>query len=314
MPSTPPMPDAADALAATAGPPAGTAAPAMVRIMLRLAYDGSGFSGWAVQPGRRTIQGCLEEALQLLFRRPVRTTVAGRTDAGVHARGQVVHFDLTDAEYRALPRGKNLTADEALLRRVRGVVSRIGGEVFVHEARAAAPGFDARFSALWRRYTYRIADGQERWDPLTRGTTLWHPHELDAELLNAEASSALGRHDFLSYCRPKDFATTIRTLEGFSFNRRDDGILVASLQADAFCHNMVRTLIGAVLRVADGEEAPGWIDRRIAEPVRDHRTRLAAPHPLVLEEVAYPDDWALAERAESTRARRRPEDVGQRGK
>ncbi|MGP9615419.1 tRNA pseudouridine synthase A [Arthrobacter sp. AOP36-A1-22] len=276
---------------------------------MRLAYDGSGFSGWATQPGRRTVQGSLEEALELLFRRPVRTTVAGRTDAGVHARGQVAHFDLTEAEYRALPRGKNLTEDQALLRRIRGVTSRIGGEVFVHEARAAATGFDARFSALWRRYSYRIADGQHRWDPLTRSTTLWHPWELDQEILNAEVQVAVGRHDFLSYCRPKDFATTIRTLEEFCFVRKDDGILVASLRADAFCHNMVRTLIGAVLRVGDGQEEAGWIQRRLTEPVRDHRTRMAAPHPLVLEEVAYPDDNQLAFRAEATRARRRPEDI-----
>ncbi|MGP5219286.1 tRNA pseudouridine synthase A [Arthrobacter rhombi] len=288
---------------------ANTVEPATVRIRLRLAYDGSSFSGWATQPGRRTVQGSLEEALGLLFRRDVRTTVAGRTDAGVHARGQVAHFDLTEAEYRALPRGKNLTEDEALLRRVRGVTSRIGGEVFVHEARAAADGFDARFSALWRRYSYRIADGQHRWDPLTRSMTLWHPRELDPGLLNAEAQVALGRHDFLSYCRPKNFATTIRTLEAFTFTRAEDGILVASLQADAFCHNMVRTLIGAVLRVGDGEEAPGWVERRIAEPIRDHRTRMAAPHPLVLEQVAYPEDDQLGLRAETTRARRRPEDL-----
>ncbi|MDN6299213.1 MAG: tRNA pseudouridine synthase A [Micrococcaceae bacterium] len=288
---------------------ANTSEPATVRILLRLAYDGSGFSGWATQPGRRTVQGSLEEALGLLFRRPVRTTVAGRTDAGVHARGQVAHFDLTEAEYRALPRGKNLSEDEALLRRLRGVTSRIGGEVFVHEARAAAVGFDARFSALWRRYSYRIADGQHRWDPLTRSMTLWHPRELDPGLLNTEAQVALGRHDFLSYCRPKNFATTIRTLEAFTFTRAEDGTLVASLQADAFCHNMVRTLIGAVLRVGDGEEAPGWVERRIAEPIRDHRTRMAAPHPLVLEQVAYPEDDQLGLRAETTRARRRPEDL-----
>ncbi|WP_417217498.1 tRNA pseudouridine synthase A [Arthrobacter sp.] len=297
-------------MAATSAIDASTSEPATVRIRLRLAYDGSAFSGWAVQPGRRTVQGSLEDVLALLFRRPVRTTVAGRTDAGVHARGQVAHFDLTEAEYRALPRGKDLTEDEALLRRVRGVSTRIGGDVFVHEAQAAAPGFDARFSALWRRYTYRIADGPALWDPLTRATTLWHPNALDPLQLNAEAQAAIGRHDFLSYCRPKDFATTIRTLEEFSFARHDDGILVANLRADAFCHNMVRTLIGAVLRVGDGQEQPGWIGHRLAAPLRDHRTRMAAPHPLVLEEVAYPPDHQLAERAESTRARRRPEDIG----
>jgi tRNA pseudouridine38-40 synthase len=290
-------------------PDASTAEPATVRIRMVLAYDGAGFSGWAVQPGRRTVQGELEEALALLFRRPMRTVVAGRTDAGVHARGQVVHFDLTPAEYGSLPRGKDLEPDTALLRRVRGVTSRIGGAVFVHEAAAAAPGFDARFSALWRRYSYRIADGPDLWDPLSRSTTLWHRTPLELELLNAEAAAMVGRHDFLSYCKPRAHATTIRTLEEFSFTRGDDGALVARLRADAFCHNMVRTLIGSVLWVGDGDQVPGWMARRLAEKVRDAKTRLAAPHPLVLEEVAYPDDAELGARAELTRARRQVEDV-----
>ncbi|MGJ9404137.1 tRNA pseudouridine synthase A [Arthrobacter sp. KK5.5] len=301
------------ALAGVSVPDSTTPEPATVRIRLTLAYDGSGFSGWAVQPGRRTVQGALEEALALLFRRPVRTAVAGRTDAGVHARGQVVHFDLTPAEFAGLPRGKDVAPETALLRRVRGVVSRIGGAVVVHAAGVAPAGFDARFSALWRRYSYRIADGEERWDPLTRNDTLWHPRALDADVLNAEARAMTGRHDFLSFCKPRERATTIRTLEEFGFARGEDGILVAHLRADAFCHNMVRALIGAALMVADGRQPAGWMEARLGERVRDAKSFLSAPHPLVLEEVAYPHDAGVADRAELTRARRRPDDVGRLG-
>lgn len=309
----PPASEHPHALAGVSVPDASTAEPASVRIRLTVAYDGSAFSGWAIQPGRRTVQGALEEALALLFRRPVRTVVAGRTDAGVHARGQVVHFDITEAEFAALPRGKDMAPEVALLRRVRGVVSRIGGSVVVHAAGLAPTGFDARFSALWRRYSYRIADGEERWDPLTRNDTLWHPRPLDIAALNAEATSMTGRHDFLSFCKPRERATTIRTLEQFAFSRGEDGIIVAHLRADAFCHNMVRALIGAALMVADGRQPVGWMERRLGERVRDAKSFLSAPHPLVLEEVAYPEDGAVADRAELTRARRQPHDVGRLG-
>ena len=146
-----------------------------LRIRLDLAYDGGPFSGWAVQPGLRTVQGTLEEALALLIRRPVRVTVAGRTDAGVHARGQVVHLDLTEAEWLGLNRGAELDPAVALLRRLRGALSRglgdLTGAIEVHKVSIAPEGFDARFSALWRRYSYRIADGPPsgtRWAALPR--------------------------------------------------------------------------------------------------------------------------------------------------
>lgn len=284
--------------------------PALVRIKVLLAYDGSEFSGWAIQPGRDTVQGRLEEGLALLLRRPVRTTVAGRTDAGVHARGQVVHFDLTEDEVGGLSRGRDIEPMRSLVRRLRGVLHRHGHAILVRAAEFAPPGFDARFSALWRRYTYRIADGPDRWDPLTRRTTLWHPEPVDADVLNAEAASLLGRHDFLAFCKPRDGATTIRTLTDYRFERGSDGGLTAHVRADAFCHNMVRALIGAALRVGDGREQAGWLAERLESGVRDAKSLLAAPHPLVLEEVAYPGDAAeLAARAEQTRARRKAEDV-----
>ena len=279
-----------------------------LRIRLDVSYDGGPFSGWALQPGLRTVQGVLEEALQLLLRRPVRVTVAGRTDAGVHARGQVVHLDVTEAEWLGLPRGHELDPAVALLRRIRGALSRglgdLTGAVEVHRASVAPPGFDARFSALWRRYSYRIADGPALWDPLGRYSTLWHKNPLDVSLLNQGAAHLLGLQDFLAFCKPREGATTIRELQRFEFTRAEDGVIVATVQADAFCHNMVRALVGSALYVGEGAEEPGWLHERLLAKKRDARSVLAAPHPLVLEEVAYPSDDELLARAELTRARR----------
>ena len=273
-----------------------------------ISYDGGPFSGWALQPGLRTVQGVLEEALQLLLRRPVRVTVAGRTDAGVHARGQVVHLDVTEAEWLGLPRGHELDPAVALLRRIRGALSRglgeLTGAVEVHRASLAPAGFDARFSALWRRYSYRIADGPALWDPLGRYSTLWHKNALDVSLLNEGARQLLGLQDFLAFCKPREGATTIRELQRFEFTRAEDGVIVATVQADAFCHNMVRALVGSALYVGEGAEEPGWLHERLLAKKRDARSVLAAPHPLVLEEVAYPSDDELLARAELTRARR----------
>lgn len=279
-----------------------------LRIRLDLAYDGGPFSGWALQPGLRTVQGTLETALELLVRRPVRVTVAGRTDAGVHARGQVVHLDLTEAEWLGLNRGAELDPAVALLRRLRGALSRglgdLTGAIVVHKVSMAPEGFDARFSALWRRYSYRIADGPALWDPLGRYDTLWHKSPLDVDLLNEGASKLLGLQNFLSYCKPREGSTTIRDLQRFEFARGEDGVIVAMVQADAFCHNMVRALVGSALYVGEGLEPPGWLHERLLMKKRDARSVLAAPHPLVLEEVAYPSDGELLARAELTRALR----------
>ncbi|MFE4197488.1 tRNA pseudouridine(38-40) synthase TruA [Paenarthrobacter sp. NPDC056912] len=279
-----------------------------LRVRLDLSYDGGPFSGWALQPGLRTVQGALEEALALLLQRAVRVTVAGRTDAGVHARGQVVHLDLTEAEWLSLPRGHELDPAVALLRRLRGALSRILGDhtgaVEVHDAVLAPEGFDARFSALWRRYSYRIADGPARWDPVLRGITLWHKSPVDVPLMNEGASALLGLQDFRSYCKPREGATTVRELQKFQFDRGPDGVIVVTVQADAFCHNMVRSLVGSALRVGEGLEPVGWLHQRLVERKRDAKSVLAAPHPLVLEQVAYPSDSEVLARAELTRARR----------
>lgn len=288
---------------------AGLEEPALIRVRLDLAYDGTDFHGWAAQPGLRTVQGVLEEALERIIRRPVRTVVAGRTDAGVHARGQVVHLDLTEREWIGLTRGReDLDPASSLVRRLGGVLGRDGRDVMVHRVQLAPDGFDARFSALWRSYSYAISDSPLTRDPLNRRSTHWHGAPLDVELMDAEARSVLGLHDFLTFCKPREGATTIRELQQFSIHRDERGLIVARLRADAFCHNMVRALVASALQVGEGRQEAGWMAHRLSAQVRDSQTRLAPPHALVLEQVEYPDDGrspgALAARAAGTRARR----------
>nr|WP_257879690.1 tRNA pseudouridine(38-40) synthase TruA [Kocuria flava] len=299
--------------------PAAGPAPHAVRVRLDLAYDGAPFSGWARQPGRPTVQGALEDALALLVRRPVRVVVAGRTDAGVHARGQVVHLDLAAAEWAGLARGRAEDPGAALVRRLTGTLGHVlgrgrraaglaecPGAVVVRSAREAPPGFDARFSAVARRYSYRIDDGAGGLDPLTRHLTWWTPDVLDVPAMAAALQELVGLHDFLAFCRPREGATTVREVLAASVERDSAGLVVLGLEADAFCHHMVRSVVGAAVRVGAGREAAGWLGERLADRVRDARILMAPPHPLVLEEVRYPEDAAVAERARATRARRDP--------
>lgn len=287
--------------------------PALLRVRLDLAYDGTDFHGWASQPGLPTVQGALEEGLERILRRPARTVVAGRTDAGVHARGQVAHLDLTAGEWEALSRGQGDEAGcTALVRRLTAVLKPWRGALTVSGASRPAPGFDARFSALWRRYSYTISDAPGTRDPLNRRSTLWHGAALDVEAMDAAAQSVLGLQEFLSFCKPRDGATTVRELQEFRIRRDPAGLVRAHLRADAFCHHMVRSLVAAALLVGEGREPVEWMRRRLLEQSREGQPALAAPHALVLEEVAYPDDdaspGASAQRAEGTRARRGPQD------
>ncbi|WP_113719708.1 tRNA pseudouridine synthase A [Arthrobacter dokdonensis] len=278
------------------------------RVRLDLAYDGGPFSGWAIQPGRRTVQGAVEDSLAMLLRRPVRLTVAGRTDAGVHARGQVAHLDVTPQEWDGIRRGHDVEPADSFKRRLNGALGRVLGDlhgaVEVLSAAPAPEGFDARFSALWRRYSYRIADASTRRDPLRRAVTLWHRHDLDVDLMNQAARPLLGLQDFKAFAKPRVGSTTVRTLQRLDYDRGPDGVINVNVQADAFCHNMVRALTGAALRVGERREEPDWMHRRLLAGVRDAKSVLAAPHPLVLEEVHYPDDPFLLQRAILTRARR----------
>lgn len=274
-----------------------------MRLRVDLAYDGTEFAGWAKQPGLRTVEGCLEEAFALVARRPVRMTVAGRTDAGVHARGQVVHVDLPAAAVDRIIGRTDRPIGAALVRRLTGALA-VGRapDIAILDAAPTPPEFDARFGALWRRYSYRIADRPASVDPLRRHDTLHVKFPLDVDAMNAAAAPLAGRHDFLSFCRPRDGATTIRTLLDFRFERRD--VVVATVRADAFCHHMVRALIGACLAVGGGRDDVGRPARLLARASRELTVNVAPAHGLCLDEVAYPADAELAARATATRARR----------
>jgi tRNA pseudouridine38-40 synthase len=267
-------------------------APEFVRLRLDLSYDGSGFSGWAAQPGRRTVEETLAAALGRVLRLPgpPKLTVAGRTDAGVHARGQVVHTDVPVAAWAG-------TASRAVAR-LAGVLP---GDVRVRAAGQVPAEFDARFSALWRRYCYRVCDAPAAADPLRRHETLWYFRPLDVAAMNEAALGCLGEHDFAAFCRRREGATTIRSLRSLGWRRDDDGIAVATVVADAFCHNMVRALVGALIAVGEGRRPPGWPAEVLAALVRDPAVRVMAAHGLCLEEVGYPEASALAARAAGTR-------------
>jgi len=266
-----------------------------VRLRIDLAYDGTDFHGWAAQPGLRTVQGELTTALATVLRTPaadVQVVCAGRTDAGVHARGQVAHVDVAPLEADHLDR---------LARRVNGVLPP---DARVHRIGVAPEGFDARFGALWRRYAYRIADSAEVVDPLQRRHVLAWPRPLDLDAMNAAAAHLVGLHDFASFCKQRPGATTIRTLLELSWSRDEGGVVVGRVKADAFCHSMVRALVGCLVAVGEGRKPPEWAHQILTAQQRDPGVVVLHAHGLTLEEVAYPPDAELAARVAQTAARR----------
>ena len=221
---------------------------------------------------------------------PPELTVAGRTDAGVHARGQVAHADVPAASWQA--------ASETAARRL---ARALPPDVRVRAVDTAPDGFDARFSALWRRYSYRVCDDPASADPLRRRDTLWYPRPVDVDRMNAAASALTGEHDFAAFCRRREGATTVRELLRLEWARPEPGLAVATVAADAFCHNMVRALVGAMLPVGDGRRDPGWPAEVLAARIRNPAVTVVAPHALCLEEIAYPPAADLAARAQATR-------------
>jgi len=266
-----------------AAAPAGAA-----RLRLDVAYDGTDFSGWAAQPGLRTVQGTIEAALATILRLPptaadsARLTVAGRTDAGVHARGQVcsVDIDLGDMSVTQL----------------RQRLSRLlPADVVVRRVSAAPTGFDARFSALWRRYAYRICDDPGALDPLRRQETLRWPRPLDEATMNDAALSMLGEHDFAAFCKRREGATTVRDLQDLTWSRRA-GQLTCRVVANSFCHNMVRSLVGCLLVVGEGRRPVCWPAEVLAARVRHSAIPVVPAQGLTLEEVGYPPESLLGAR------------------
>jgi tRNA pseudouridine38-40 synthase len=275
---------------------------AWTRSRLDLAYDGTDFSGWASQPGRRTVEGELTAALAQVLRLDVgpRLVVAGRTDAGVHARGQVAHVDLPPEALATVPGRGDREPLEALRDRLSGALAP---DLVVRRVSVAPAGFDARFAALHRRYSYRVSDDADRLDPLLRRQMLAVPRALDVAAMTEASARLMGLNDFAAFCKRREGATTVRTLLDFSWAREDD-LLVATVVADAFCHSMVRALVGAVLEVGRGRRDPGWPAELLAAGVRDPAAPVVPPHGLCLEEVGYPPDDQLAARVNQARARR----------
>ncbi|MDO5082170.1 MAG: tRNA pseudouridine synthase A [Arachnia propionica] len=266
-----------------------------MRLRIDLAYDGTRFHGWADQRGLRTVQGELAQCLATILRLPEapRLTVAGRTDAGVHARGQVCHVDLDDVD------------PAMLLRRLRRIVP---DDIAIHDVGRAAPGFDARFSAIWRRYCYRLIGSEQVLDPLLRGQVVQTRHPLLVPTMQAGAQMLTGLREFAPFCKPREGATTIRDLKEFVVGVRGDGVIEVHLLADAFCHSMVRSLVGALTVVGGGRRDLAWLERTAALDRRAGDVPLLPPHGLVLEEVGYPADADLAARASQARAVRTLED------
>lgn len=267
----------------------------LVRLRLDIGYDGTDFSGWAVQPGRRTVQGVLTDAVRTVLRLPeLRLVVAGRTDAGVHASGQVAHLDVPIEAWQA--------QDGRLLRRLAGLLPP---DVRVTGARAVSPDFDARFAALWRRYIYRLTDADTGPDPLRRLDTVAWPRPLDAAAMQQAAGRLLGLHDFAAFCRHRAGGSTIRSLQRLDVVRAA-GLIEITVQADAFCHSMVRSLVGALAAVGAGLRAERWPAGLLELDRRADEVTVAPPHGLNLVEVGYPPDPELAARVEQTRAVRQP--------
>ena len=274
-----------------------------LRVRLDLGYDGTDFSGWAAQPGLRTIEGELTTAVSTILRadQPVRLTVAGRTDAGVHARGQVAHLDVDVAQWGRLPGRSTRSPEDAALSRLRGILPP---DIAIHAVSVAPEGFDARFSGLRRRYLYRLCDRPETADPLRRRDTVLVKRGLDVESMHEAAQGLLGLGDFGAFCKRREGATTVRTLLDYSWRRAADGTLEATVVADAFCHSMVRSLVGAVLPVGEGRKGVDWPAEVMRAAARDAAVVVMPPHGLSLEEVVYPDDEGLAVRAKESRVRR----------
>lgn len=257
-----------------------------------MAYDGTALHGWARQPAQRTVRGDLEDALATVLRRPVELTVAGRTDAGVHAVGQVAHCDVP-ADLWAEQRDR-------LVRRLRGVLPPDIAVTAVTEAPAA---FDARFGALARHYVYRLTDAPWGAPPLRRADTTPWPRALDADAMARAAALLLGEQDFAAFCRRREGATTVRTLLALDVARDGDLVTVAA-SADAFCHSMVRSLVGALLAVGEGRRPEDWPAGLLARTERASEVPVAPAGGLTLVRVDYPPDEELTARALVTRARR----------
>lgn len=278
-----------------------------VRVRLGIAYDGTDFHGWATQKvGLRTVAGVLEEKLALVCREPVTLVVAGRTDAGVHANGQVAHFDVSPGAFSQ----RSLAQPEDLVRRLSRMLP---ADIRLHSADAAPAGFDARFSALRRHYVYRVTTHPAGPLPVrVRDTAPWRK-PIDLAKVQEASDMLLGLNDFVAFCRAREGATTIRELQRFEWRDvstpDEPQTYEAHVSADAFCWSMVRSLVGSVLTVGEGKREPGFSEELLGMDRRSSDVPVAPAQGLNLVGVDYPPEEELAARAEATRAIRTPEDL-----
>jgi tRNA pseudouridine38-40 synthase len=268
------------------------------RLRLDFGYDGTDFYGWSKQPELRTIQGEFIKAFTLIFGEDDNDfglRVAGRTDAGVHAVGCVLHADLTDAQLKRLGRNDSM---EDIAYKLNGLLPI---DIRVNKVSIAPTGFDARFSAINRRYRYRLADQLAEKNPLESRFTLETYGRLDIDAMNAAGQVLLGLHDFASFCKPREGATTIRELQEISVKRVPNGVVEIEIQADAFCHNMVRSIVGALIGVGQGKADAAKIKELLEKTNREGSFKVVAPHGLQLMAIGYPADELLAQQAKEAR-------------
>ncbi|MGV9857456.1 tRNA pseudouridine(38-40) synthase TruA [Gordonia sp. NPDC003425] len=259
-----------------------------VRLRLDIGYDGTDFAGWARQPGQRTVCEVLETTLATVLRVPVRLTVAGRTDAGVHATGQVAHADIPSSALAT----RSIDGDPSRL--VRRLAKMLPADVRVKQIATVSTDFDARFTALRRHYEYRLTDAVFGAEPVVARVTGDWVRPLDVDRMNDASRTLLGLNDFAAFCRFREGATTVRDLQRFAWRRGGDGVLVAEVVADAFCWSMVRSLVGAVAAVGDGRRDVTWCAGLLAERTRSAQVPVAQARGLSLVGVDYPDasQWA----------------------
>jgi tRNA pseudouridine38-40 synthase len=272
----------------------------LTRYRIDLAYDGTAYWGFAEQKRLKTVQGELLKALTTIFgksKNAFEMRVAGRTDAGVHATGQVVHIDLTEKQLKRLGRTVGMMGS---------LNDLLPDDIRVHSVTEAPSGFDARYSASYRRYRYTIADRLAPKNPLLARSTLWIKHELDLLAMQSAALGLVGLHDYASFCRPKAGATTIREVKELTVKRNPaaGNVIEVEIQADAFCHNMVRAIVGALIAAGEGKTNAEGVAKTLARRSRKGSFKVQPPHGLVLIEVGYPPNSKLAAQAEMARAMR----------
>lgn len=277
----------------------------LIRYRVEVAYDGTKFQGWAKQPRHRTVAGELLRCLTVIFGKSkddFHMRVAGRTDAGVHAIQQFFHIDLSPEQLKRMGRTNDLPLK---------LNSLLDPDIRVYSADVAPAGYDARFSATYRRYRYRIADGKAKKDPQKARYTLWINHELDLKAMQDAALEFIGLQDFLSFCRPREIGTTIRNLKQVKINRNpsENGVIEFELLADAFCHNMVRSVVGALKAVGEGKVGRADIREALASKRRAGKFKVLEPQGLTLIEIGYPADAKLGAQAEMTQRLRTEQDL-----